>query len=97
MEEDIVRRRGFMVMPSFKRPGMQFTEAQRIKNLRIAIERGKCNPLLTHDVTNLTIVSLVKIEYGLNSSISGLKMMVKLFFKFLHALTTTFSLLNLYF
>ena len=29
-------------MPSFKRPGMQFTEAQRIKNLRIAIERGKC-------------------------------------------------------
>ena len=40
IEEDLVRRRGIMVMPSFKRPGMQFTEEQRIKNLRIAIERG---------------------------------------------------------
>ena len=85
-----------MVMPSFKRPGMQFTEAQRIKNLRIAIERGKCNPLLTHDMTNLTIVSLVKIEYGLNSSISGLKMMVKnglekIILKFIHFLSNDFT------
>ena len=40
-------------------------------------------------MTNLTIVSLVKMEYGGNFSISGLKMMVKsglekIFLKFLH-------------
>ena len=30
-----------MVMPYFKRPGLAFTEQQRVRNLRIAIERGK--------------------------------------------------------
>ena len=43
-------------------------------------------------MTNPTIVSPVKLEYGWNFSISGLKMMVnsgleKIFLKFLHALT----------
>ena len=43
-------------------------------------------------MTNPTIVYPVKIEYGWNVSISGLKMMVKsglekIFLKFLHALT----------
>ena len=28
-------------MPYFKRPGLAFTEQQRVRNLRIAIERGK--------------------------------------------------------
>ena len=42
-------------------------------------------------MTNPTIVSPVKIEYGWNLSISGLKMIVKsgleeIFLKFLHAL-----------
>ena len=45
----------------------------------------------TQYMTNTTIVSPVKMEYGWNFSISGLKMMVKsglekIFFKFLHAL-----------
>ena len=39
IEEDLVRRRGFSIMPSFKSKGMRQTELQRIKNLRIAIER----------------------------------------------------------
>ena len=48
-----------------------------------------CN---TQNMTNPTIVSPVKMEYGWNFSISGLKMMVKsglekIFLKFLHALT----------
>ena len=46
----------------------------------------------TQNMTNPTIVSPVKMEYGWNFSISGLKMMVKsglekIFLKFLHALT----------
>ena len=46
----------------------------------------------TQTMTNPTIVSPVKMEYGWNFSISGLKMMVKsglekIFLKFLHALT----------
>ena len=50
-------------------------------------------------MTNPTIVSPVKMEYGWNFSISGLKMMVKsglekIFLKFLHALTMSFLLLN---
>ena len=56
----------------------------------------------TQYMTNLTIVSPVKLEYGWNFSISGLKMMVKsglekIFLKFLLALTMSFLLLNLYF
>ena len=56
----------------------------------------------TQNMTNPTIVSPVKMEYGWNFSISGLKMMVKsglekIFLKFLHALTMSFLLLNLYF
>ena len=48
--------------------------------------------LNTQNMTNPTIVSPVKMEYGWNFSISGLKMMVKsglekVFLKFLHALT----------
>ena len=48
--------------------------------------------LNTQNMTNATIVSPVKMEYGWNFSISGLKMMVKsglekIFLKFLHALT----------
>ena len=44
----------------------------------------------TQFMTNLTIVYMVKMEYGWNFSISGLKMMVKsgpeeIFLKFLHA------------
>ena len=35
------------------------------------------NDLNTRNMTNPTIVSPVKIEYGWNLSISGLKMMVK--------------------
>ena len=43
-------------------------------------------------MTNWTIVSQVKMEYGWNFAISGLKMMVKsglekIFLKFLHVLT----------
>ena len=50
-------------------------------------------------MTNSTLVSPVKVEYEWNFSISGLKMMVKsglgkIFLKFLHALTMSFSLLN---
>ena len=50
-------------------------------------------------MTNLTIVSPVKMEYGWNFSISSLKMMVKsglekIFLEFLHALTLSFLLLN---
>ena len=46
----------------------------------------------THNMTNPTIVSPVKMENGWNFSISGLKMMVKsgqekIFLKFPHALT----------
>ena len=49
----------------------------------------------TQYVTNPTIVNLVKMEYGWNFSISGLKMMVKsglekIFLKFLHALTISY-------
>ena len=51
--------------------------------------------LNTQNMTNQTIVSPVKMEYGWNFSISGLKMMVKsglekIFLKFLHALTVSF-------
>ena len=54
------------------------------------------------NMTNPTILSQVKMEYGQNFSISGLKMMVKsgiekIFLKFLHALTMSFLLLYLYF
>ena len=54
----------------------------------------------TQNMTNPTIVSPVKMEYGRNFSISGLKMMVKsglekIFLKFFHALTMSFLLLNL--
>ena len=50
-------------------------------------------------MTNSTLVSPVKMEYGRNFSISGLKMMMKsglgiIFLKFLHALTMSFLLLN---
>ena len=50
-------------------------------------------------LTNSTLVSPVKMEYGWNFSISGLKMMMKsglgkIFLKFLHALTMSFLLLN---
>ena len=50
-------------------------------------------------MTNSTLVSLVKMEYGWNFSISGLKMMMKsglgkIFLKFLHALTKSFLLVN---
>ena len=46
----------------------------------------------TQNMTNPTIVSPVKMEYGWNFSISGLKMTVKsglekIFLKFLYALT----------
>ena len=56
----------------------------------------------TQYMTNSTLVSPVKIEYGWNFSISGQKMMMKsglgkTFLKFLHALTMLFLLLNLYF
>ena len=48
------------------------------------------NPINTKNMTNPTIVSPVKMEYGGNFSISGLNMMVKsgleeIFLKFLHA------------
>ena len=39
IEEDLVKRRGFSVMPKFKTKAMPHTEQQRIRNLRIAIER----------------------------------------------------------
>ena len=65
---------------------------------------GQNVPLVinTLNMTNPTIVSPVKMEYGWNFSVSGLKMMVKnglekIFLKFLHALTMSFLLLNLYF
>ena len=50
------------------------------------------NDLNTQYMTYPTIVSPVKMEYGWNFSISGLKMMVKsglekIFLKFLHSLT----------
>ena len=50
-------------------------------------------------MTNSTLVSPVKMEYGRDLSISDLKMMVKsglgkIFLKFLHALTVSFLLLN---
>ena len=53
-------------------------------------------------MTNSTLVSPVKMEYGWNFRISGPKMMMKsglgkIFLKFLHALTMLFLLLNLYF
>ena len=58
--------------------------------------------LNTQYMTNSTLVSRVKMEYGCNFSISGLKMMMKsglgkIFLKILHALTMLFLLLNLYF
>ena len=58
--------------------------------------------LNTPYMTNSTQVSPVKMEYGWNFSISGLKMMMKsglgkIFLKFLYALTMLFLLLNLYF
>ena len=58
--------------------------------------------LNTQYITNSTLVSPVKIEYGWNFSISGLKMMKKsglgkISLKFFHALTMLFLLLNLYF
>ena len=55
--------------------------------------------LNTQYMTNSTLVSPVKMEYGWNFSISGLKMMMKsglgkIFLKFLHALNLSFLLLN---
>ena len=46
-------------------------------------------------MTNPTIESPIKMEYGWNFSISGLKMVVKsglekIFLKFLHAITMSF-------
>ena len=63
---------------------------------------NKCLRLNTWYMTNSTLVSPVKMEYGWNFSISGLKMMMKsglgkIFLKFLHALTMLILLLNLYF
>ena len=51
-------------------------------------------------MTNPTILCPVKMEYGWNFSIFGLKMMVKsglekIFLKFLHVLTMSFLLLKL--
>ena len=59
---------------------------------RIEINFYNNETINTQNMTNPTIVSLVKMEYGWNFSISGLKMMVKsglekIFLKFLHALT----------
>ena len=56
----------------------------------------------TQNMTNSTLVSPVKMEYGWNFSISGLKMMMKsglgkIFLKFLHVLKMLSLLLNLYF
>ena len=56
----------------------------------------------TQYMTNSTLVSPVKMEYGWNFSISGLKIMMKsglgkIFLKFLYALTMLFLLPNLYF
>ena len=46
-------------------------------------------------MTNSTLVSLVKMEYGRNFSIYGLEMMMKSGLeKFLHALSMSFLLLN---
>ena len=58
--------------------------------------------LNTRYMTNSTLVSPVKMEYGWNFSISGLKMVMKsglgkIFLKFLYALTMLFLLLNLHF
>ena len=55
-------------------------------------QKSEKNVLInTQYMTNPTIVSLVKMEYGWNFSISGLKLMVKsgleeIFLKFLHVL-----------
>ena len=57
----------------------------------------------TQNMTNPTIMSPVKMEYGWNFSISGLKMwnvksgQEKVFLKFLYALTMSFLFLNMYF
>ena len=57
--------------------------------------------LNTQYMTNSTLVSPVKMEYGWNFSISSLKMIKsgieKIFLKFLHELSMLFVLLNLYF
>ena len=50
-------------------------------------------------MTNSTVVSPVKMEYGWNFSISGLEMMMKSglgkkFLKFLHSVNMSFLLLN---
>jgi hypothetical protein len=56
IEEDLVRRRGFSIMPSFKSKAIRQTEQQRVKNLRIAIERvhvGKYFMITKrHSITN---------------------------------------------
>ena len=59
------------------------------KCLFSVLKRTK-NKLKTQNMTNPTIIFLVKMEYGWNFSISGLKMMVKsglekIYLKFLHA------------
>ena len=54
---------------------------------------GLCTFMIkTQNMTNPTIVSPIKMEYGWNFNISGLKMMVKIgleniFLKFLHSIT----------
>jgi hypothetical protein len=58
-----------------------------------------CSLINTQYMTNSTLVSPAKMEYGWNFSISGLKMIMKsglgkIFLKFLHALTMSFLLLN---
>ena len=56
----------------------------------------------TQCMTNSTLVSPVKMEYATKNDIFGQKMMMKSrleknIFKFLHVLTMSFLLLNLYF
>ena len=73
------------------------------KNLPLQIWRyWVASNFNTQYMTNSTLVSPVKMEYGWNFSISGIKMMTKsgpgkIFLKFLHALTMLFLLLNFYF
>ena len=70
--------------------------------INLLLKQSVVLALNTLYMTNSTLVSPVKMEYGWNFSISGPKMMMKsglgkIFLKFLHALTVLFLLLNLYF
>ena len=72
---------------------MFFLHIVRWGNLYVALKNtAQQQQLNTQFMTNSTLVSPVKMEYGWNFSISGLKMMMKsglgkIFLKFLHALT----------